>query len=88
MLKIHYNFGNISFIPQIFDSDVGSQIFKNFSKMNSPKGRFQKTTKKWLDLSIRACWLGSAGGQNPTKTNIVLKIKNKDDQNGLIHSEN
>ena len=47
-----------------------------------------KKTKKWLDFSIQAGWLGSAGGQNPTKTIIVFKKKYKDDQNGLIHPEN
>ena len=41
-----------------------------------------------LDLSIRAGWLGSARGQNPTKKNIVFKKIYKDDQNGLIHPEN
>ena len=36
MLKIHYNFRNISFIPQIFAYDVGSQLWKNFLKKGSP----------------------------------------------------
>ena len=36
-----------------------------------------KKNKKWLNLSIRAGWLGSAGGQNPTKKNIVFNNKNK-----------
>ena len=49
--------------------------------------RLREGLKKWLDLSIQAGWLGSAGGQNPTKKNIVSK-KNKDDQNCLIHPEN
>ena len=39
-------------------------------------------------LSIWAGWLVSAGGQNPTKTNIVLEKKYKDNHNGLIHPEN
>ena len=51
-------------------------------------GRFKKKQKKWLDLSIQAGWLGSAGGRNPTKKKIVFKKKYKDDQNGLIHPEN
>ena len=52
------------------------------------KGRFQKKSKKSLDLSIQAGWLWSAGGQNPTKKNIKKEPKYKDDQNGLIHPEN
>ena len=32
-----------------------------------------ETSKKWLDQSIQAGWLGSAWGKNPTKKNIVLK---------------
>ena len=36
MLKIQYNISNISFIPQIFDSDVGSQLLENFSKNEPP----------------------------------------------------
>ena len=45
----------------------------------------KQKTKKLLNLSIRAGWLGSADDQNPTKKNIVFKKKYKDDQNGLIH---
>ena len=30
MLKIHYNFRNIHFIPQIFDSDIVKKLLKKF----------------------------------------------------------
>jgi len=44
------------------------------SQDETSKGRFQnKILKKWLDLSIQAAWLGSEGGQNPTKKNCFQK---------------
>ena len=46
-------------------------------KQRLANGRFQKKIKKLLDLFIQAGWLGSAGGQNPTKkqTKIQQKIQ-------------
>ena len=43
--------------------------------------RTQYLPNKLMDLSFRAGWLGLAGGQNPTKKEIVFKTKYKDDQN-------
>ena len=48
---------------------------------------FRKKKKNMVGFIHQAGWLGSAGGQNPTKTNIVFKKNYKDDQNGLIHPE-
>ena len=44
---------------------------------NTHQGKVSNKNKKWMDLSIRAGWLGLAGGQNPsTKKFAENALKN------------
>ena len=65
----------------------GGEKSKSKSLSNSRDFYPGPSNNEKLSLSIRAGWLGSAGGQNPTKNNILFKKKYKDNQNGLIHPE-